>query len=323
MTGTGGRGSLGERRVTHVDPKVVLLVAYRSDDGVDELRHWSSNLDFSRTITVPGIPEPVYYDHNLDAALVVTGIGNVEAGISINALLTSSAVDCSRAYFITVGAAGTTPEVGTLGSVFVNDYVLDWQQKHRWSLRDEPDERHPIGDRWFKPKQDVCKRLNPVLVRAAYQITSDVELTDSDESRRYSRRYPFAAASAVPSVAVGTSVSGTEYWHGRTCSAQAQLLASRYGAGTYSTTEMEGFGTAVALERHGLLDRYLSIRGASNFDRPFPGQTIPEKIEQDDLGLDVCLENVYRVGSSVLTRIVEDWEQWREGVPEYASTARP
>jgi len=304
-------------------PKIVLFTAFQNqDDEVDEVTAWRSHLDFSEEISVPGIEDPVYFDTDREIALVVTSIGNVEAAITVNTLVTSSLVNCEDSYFLTVGSAGTSPEVGTLGSVFINDCILDWNQKHRWSPADSQSDTAPIRPFSFKSTDEVCKRLNPSLVATAHEIGSSVELADSSAIRSHRKRYPHSPARSKPTVAVGTSVSGSEFWHGATCSSQAQYLADGYSAGTYSTTEMEGFGTAVALERHGLLDQYLSIRGISNFDRPLPGQDINESISQNSLALEVCLENVYRVGSSIISTILTDWELWRDGVPSPSETAR-
>ncbi len=70
---------------------------------------------------------------------------------------------------------------------------------------------------------------------------------------------------------VGTNVCADELWHGRRLARQvAQFVADR-DRGPYRATEMEDTGTVRALRRFGLADRYLSVRGISNHDRPEPG----------------------------------------------------
>jgi purine nucleoside permease len=305
--------------VNSVRPRAVLLPAFRTeDDSVDEVSPWLSRYDFRDRHAVPGVPEPIYFDPGRQIALAVTGIGNVEATATVDALVTSSILDCEHAYFLTVGSAGTSPEVGTLGSVFVNDYIVDWDQKHRLDPVGAAEHIRPFP---FKQATDVCKELNPALVAAAVDIGSRVDLIDSARMWTHREEYGSAAACSSPSVAAGTSVSGSEFWHGARCSSTARQLAEEYGASTYCTTEMEGYGTAVALERHGLLDRYLSLRGVSNFDRPAPGQDIRESIEQEALGFEVCMENVTRVGSSILSEIIDNWGQWGKDVPEQFGAA--
>lgn len=297
-----------------VKPKVVLLVAYEHDTGeADEASRWLAHFDFDANVTIPGVESPVYVDRRRGVLLAVTGIGNVEAAVTVGAI--AAHVDCAGTYFLTVGSAGTAPAVGTLGSVVINDRILDWDQKHRWTRADGRTQESSVAPFPFKEIEEVCKTCNPALVAAAAEFGSEVQLTDSEALRRHRWRYPSQAARALPSVSVGASVSGSEFWHGRVCGTQALGLAREYGVETYGTTEMEGFGTAVALERYGRLDRYLSIRGVSNFDRPAPGQDVGESARQDELGLEVCLENAYRVGSAVVSRILDDWEEWRDGVP--------
>lgn len=302
-------------------PKVVLFAAYETESGVDETTHWRTHFDFETRLTVPGIDAPVYFDPRRDVLLVVTGIGNVEAAATVSALVAAPDVDCSHSYFLTVGSAGTSPAVETLGSVVVNDHLLDWDQKRRWLPGDDRSDGASIDAFSFKSTEEVCKPCNPALVAAAVEFGSRARLTDDEALGRYRRQYPHRAAQSSPSVSVGASVSGSELWHGRICGDEARRLAERYGAAPYLTTEMEGFGTALALERYGLLDRYLSVRGVSNFDRPYPGQDVETSLEQGELALEACLENAYRVGSAVVSAILEDWEQWREGVPTRFETA--
>jgi purine nucleoside permease len=305
-----------------LSPKVLLLPAFRSgseSDSPGEFRRWAEEFSFSERIPVPGAKRPVVYDPRAEVAAVITGVGNVEAVATLTAVLRSPRLDFSETYFLTAGTAGTPPRAGTLGSVFVNDWIVDWDQKYRLAATDggDPadDESTPLEPFAFKARDQVCKRLNERFVSAARRIADGVDLADSAEAERYRERYPEATARSEPFVGVGTSVSGSEFWHGAACSAQARRLVETYDAGEYSTTEMEGFGTATVLERFGHLDRYLSLRSASNFDQPHPGQSAAESVHGNTVGLDVSVENVYRVGVAVVDRILENWAGWAQGVP--------
>jgi len=83
-------------------------------------------------------------------------------------------------------------------------------------------------------------------------------------------------------------------YHGTETAAQVEALCESYGIEGFATTEMEDAGTATALERFDLLDQYLSVRAAANFDREPPGGDPAESITHDvfDLGI----ENAFRVG---------------------------
>lgn len=316
MSGGTATGGPEGGKTAGLRPKVVLLTAYDAEsEGLDETSGFLGNREFTAEVAVRGTSRPVVVDEAGEILLAVTGVGNVEAALTVDALVASPRIDCSEAYFLTVGSAGASPEVATLGSVVINDYILAWDQKHRYSPSDDRE-----GDTWietfsFKSDDEVCKTCDSVLVGAAREIGTSVPLTDSESLWQCRRQYPFEAAQSEPSVSVGASVSGSEFWHGRACSAQARDLAERYGVGRYYTTEMEGFGTAIALHRRGLLDRYLSVRGVSNFDRPHPGQPASESVTHDELAFDTCIENVSRVVSAIVSRILDNWTQWRDSVP--------
>ena len=81
-----------------------------------------------------------------------------------------------------------------------------------------------------------------------------------------------------------------------------------YDAGTYATTEMEEMGTATALDRFGLLDRYLSVRGVVNFDRPYDGQSIRESLHDgvEKETFDATLDNVISVGAAIVDELRAD-----------------
>lgn len=67
---------------------------------------------------------------------------------------------------------------------------------------------------------------------------------------------------------------------------------------------MEDAGTAAALERFDRLDRYLSVRGISNHDRPEPDTSARESLFDPTFedGFEIGIENAV----SVARRIVDD-----------------
>ena len=120
---------------------VLLLPAFAADDFEmkkdlpDEFERWLSTYEFENSASVPGANMPVYYTDD-GIGITSTGMGKPEAAATVTAILASRKFDCSSAYFVTVGVAGTPPDVGTLGSVFVADAIVDWDKKHRWAARD-------------------------------------------------------------------------------------------------------------------------------------------------------------------------------------------
>jgi len=106
-----------------------------------------------------------------------------------------------------------------------------------------------------------------------------------------------------PTVGTGVTVCGDEVYHGATAATQVAQLCESYGIDEFATTEMEDAGTVTALERFGLLDQYLSIRAASNFDREPAGGDPIESIERDVFRLGT--ENAVHVGHAIVQELIE------------------
>jgi purine nucleoside permease len=98
-------------------------------------------------------------------------------------------------------------------------------------------------------------------------------------------------------VALCDTVAGDDYWAGATLSREAHYIMSvdTRGRGRYCTAEQEDSAVAEALSRFGYLDRYLDLRTASNFDQPYPGETV-EQLLKTFPGYPIAAENAYRVG---------------------------
>jgi purine nucleoside permease len=120
------------------------------------------------------------------------------------------------------------------------------------------------------------------------------------------------------------SAAGDTWWHGELLERRAQdwtkLLTD--GQGTYCTTQQEDNATYEALKRGaraGLLDleRVAVLRSASNFDRPYPGQSAYDSLVTATSGGFVpATHNLYQAGGPLIAAIVQDWTSWRAGVPE-------
>ena len=120
-----------------------------------------------------------------------------------------------------------------------------------------------------------------------------------------------------PEVLLGTTVSGDNYWKGVYDEANARLMTETYGApDPYAMSEMEDAAIAVALDRLGMLDRYIIIRDSVNMD-VFMNGTNPENLwagVEDSLSSEdsveaadifaTAMENNYKVGSVVIDAIL-------------------
>ena len=120
--------------------------------------------------------------------------------------------------------------------------------------------------------------MNEDLLQAAFRLTKDVELVDSDAAKAYRAKYSEPAATAPPRVSICDTVSSDTWWFGARLSeamaAYAKLVTD--GAANPRTTQQEDNATLTALKRGadaGLLDfnRVAVLRTAADFDREPPG----------------------------------------------------
>lgn len=121
-----------------------------------------------------------------------------------------------------------------------------------------------------------------------------------------------------PEVLLGTTVTADNYWKGVYDEANARLMTETYGApDPYAMSEMEDTAIAVALDRLGMLDRYIVIRDSVNMD-VFMNGANPEYLwagVEDSLASEssvesadifaTAMENNYKVGSVVVDAILD------------------
>jgi len=273
-----------------LSPEVLVLPAFTAAEytgDASEVAPWLAHYEFDRTVDVEGLAYPLRFDSETNLALTSTGIGKSAAATTVSTL--ASDCDLSETTILSVGIAGCRPDAGTLGSVFIADWVVDWDIKLR------------IGDttgpmQWLV--DEYAWQLDETLVERALTVATEVELADSEAAQTIRERYD---DSRQPTVEIGPTMCGDEVYHGTETAAQVETLCQSYGIEAFATTEMEDAGTATALDRFGLLDQYISVRAAANFDREPPGGDPAESITHDvfDLGI----ENAFRVGQ----RLVEEF----------------
>ncbi|MCU4925298.1 purine nucleoside permease [Halobacteria archaeon AArc-dxtr1] len=297
-----------------VRPRALVLPAVAAPP-LDERGPWLEREKVDDALNVPSLETPLYLT-DAEVAITTTGIGKSDAATTVAAMTASPAVDLSDAYVVSAGIGGAAPERAALGSVFVADAVVDWDRKHRWdraevgedhSGSDSPggwdDGERPIDLLSYRPR-DYVRELDEELVAAALEAADGVDLATDETVREYQRGYPDAPADG-PTVDVGTTVCGDEFWHGPHFAAEVDWLCEAYGVGPYATTQMEDAATATALERFGLGDRYLSVRAVANYDRSAPGESVEESFDGIPESLELGIENAARVGSAVVGQLVE------------------
>ena len=138
----------------------------------------------------------------------------------------------------------------------------------------------------------------------AYTLTKDLPLAD-DADAEADRAHYAGQAGKKPHVARCDTVTADDFWTGRDASETAQHVVDQWtnNQGTYCTSQQEDNATAAVLAKHGYLDRYLSLRTASDFDQPYPGESTADVLRTFPGG-SIAVANAYTVGSAVANYFV-------------------
>lgn len=261
------------------------------EDLPSETALWNEHYALDGTVDVRGVPEPVRHDGRI--GVVPTGVGKAAAATTVSALLSSSALGLSRPLVLSVGVAGAPPAL-PIGSVVVADTVVDWDDKCR--LDGEELTLNPYtGDRGiFELNRDLTERARAAGAEADLREPEPGTAGDT--------------AHETPAIHGGVNVCGDELWHGPEMAAQVEWLLAERDVAPYRVTEMEDAGTAFALARFGLLDRYLTVRAVSNHDRPRADQDPRESLFDPafEAGFGVAVENAVRVARAILEEQLPD-----------------
>lgn len=254
-------------------------------------------------------------------ALYATGVGKVNAAMSLHAVLTDPRFDCSDAYIISTGCAGSARDTTVMGDVFVVTAAVDGDLGYRADARDLAD---PNGNTWFRePKYDdtAVKILDPALMERVYTLVKDVPLQTTENTRKFmARAFDHAAwATRDPKVLRGTTVTSDTYWKGEYDHRNAHLMTETYGCpDPFAVSEMEDAALAIVLDRLGMLNRLIILRVSVNMDVFMNGAT-PEQLwsrsffeglesDSNPEVLDIfgpAMQNNFRVGQELIWAILE------------------
>ena len=120
--------------------KVMILsmfeVGKNSGDFAGEFQHWYTEyFDKAASFDVKAAYSPIFINKD-GVAGTITGMGKASSAATLMAILKDPRFDFSKTYFITSGCAGVSPEVGTLGDVFICDWVIDYDLGNDWKESD-------------------------------------------------------------------------------------------------------------------------------------------------------------------------------------------
>ncbi len=325
-----GDGGFAET-AAHGRPVKVMIVSMFAPEG----QVWLDRLGPWQTIPVAGL-SPDYPDVHCNddgVCVMTTGMGHANAAASTMAVAFSPRFDLRNTYFLVAGIAGIDPQQGTLGSAAWARYLVDFGIQWEIDGRELPrgwrtgylgiNTKSPADKPPLDYRSEVFA-LNRRLADAAFALSRDVVLSDSDAARAARAKYAYAPANRPPSVIQCDTLAGDTWWSGTLLGERARdwtkLLTN--GEGVYCTTQQEDNATYEALSRaasaHRVdLSRVAVLRSGSDFDRPYAGETSADNLlgYQAQGGFAPAVENLYRAGNPLVQRIVSHWGEWRDGVP--------
>jgi len=254
-------------------------------------------------------------------ALHLTGMGKVNAAMSLHALLMDDRFDFSNAYVLSTGCAGSAYETTVMGDVFVITAAVDFELGHHADIREMAEGSVTT---WFHDSSydsTACKILNPELMEKVYNLVKDVKIETTEKTRNFMAvTFDNAEwATRDPQVLRGTTVTADNYWKGIYDHQNALLITETYGCpDPYALTEMEDVALTVVMDRLGMLDRMIIIRDSVNMDVFMNGAT-PESLwdpnfdhtlasESSVEAADIfatAMENNFKVGSVVVNAILD------------------
>jgi len=313
-----------------IAPKVMLIGMY-DDEGnlwhnIPEFNLLEHNI--SLPLLSPLYPQ-VFCTSDSSICQLVTSEGEANAAVSITALLLSGMFDLTQTYLFIAGVAGISPKMGTLASITFPRYAAQVGLQYEIDAREIPNSftsgYFPQGTTgqgmWpeYNYGTEVFE-LNDALRQIVVSIAKNATLFDDDSSRAYRAHYAtssaYAAGAAPPSVVACDTATSDQWISGDLLMTMAENTTKLFtnGTGVYCTTQQEDNASLEALLRgavYGLVDfaRIIIMRAASDFDRPYPGQTAYDNlVNGQEAGYDASLQNLRIAGVLIVTTIVNEWE---------------
>lgn len=326
-----------------IRPKVVVVAMFEigadTGDKPGEFQYWVEREQLTRTIPLPA----AYHDvrANADGSIIgiVTGMGNSNAAATIMALGLDPRFDLSKSYWLIAGIAGIDPADASVGSAVWTDYAVEGDLGHEIDAREIPaswktgyvpmrkKEPYELPMQPAKERVDHAYKLNPTLLRWAYELTKDTPLVEDEAVKKFRSRYSDSPkALQSPSVLIGANLASSTYWHGKLLNEWANDWVNYYteGKANYVTTAMEDTGSLRSLTNLGRagrvnVGRVLVLRTASNFDSQPPGVTAAQSLKGEDIGhysaFIPSIEAAHRVGSKVVHAIIKGWNVYEHTPP--------
>jgi purine nucleoside permease len=263
---------------------------------------------------------------------VTTGESEINAATTISALVQFPVFDLKETYFMIAGIAGVNPKYGTIGAVAFSKYAIQVALQYEFDAREIPDNFStgyiPLGS--FAPDQypqsiygTEVFEVNEDLRDIAVGFAKTAQLNDSSISQAYRSNYAYPEARKAPSILCCDVVTSDVYFSGKLLGEAFENTTTLFtnGSGIYCTTAQEDNATLEVLLRAAIrktvdFARVIVMRTASDFDRPYPGQSDVDNLMYADQGsFEPAIKNIYLAGTPVVKGILEGWEKtFKKGI---------
>lgn len=290
----------------------------------------------AQNITVPGF-SPLYPNAHCLAdgsvCQLTTGESEINAAVTISSLVASGLFDLTTTYFMIAGIAGINPKHGTLGDVAFCKYAIQVALQYEFDAREIPANFStgyvPQGsvspneypqDIYGTEVFEVNENLRDI---AASLASTALPFNDSTTAMAYRANYGsdgiYASATRAPNIIKCDVATSDVYYSGVLLGEAFENTTTLFtnGSGVYCMTAQEDNATLEALTRaaiNGLVDfsRIIVMRTASDFDRPYPGQSdLDNLFYADQGGFEPAIENIYIAGLPIVKAVLSDWESGR------------
>ena len=235
----------------------------RDDGAWGEAQRWFGG-GIDQPVAVPGLDFPMFHDRDGRQCLIITGLAKTNCAISVTAAVVSGLVDLRDAHILIAGIGGCNPEHASTGSVAWSRWVVDGGLASIVPQDELPPEFEfpyfPLGctTPWCTGEKPLTVgtemyQLNEALAAWAVETTQDLELADSDYSKRYRAQFVQTEARRAPFVLVGDAIGSDTWFHGERLGNWASQWM-RYWTnerGKYVVTDLEDCAFVAALSRFG------------------------------------------------------------------------
>lgn len=330
--------------------EVRMVVIANFEPGADigdepgEFQLWAEREHLDEVIPIRGALHPLRRNQAGLYGMVWGDTGSMVGGPEeqLEALVLDPRFDFHKTYWLFTGISGTDPNLASVGSaawarwVVQGDTLREFDDREipgdwRYGLfaigaqkpGELPNDPHSFGGVTDPGKLNMALKLNPGLVRWAYEMTRTVKIPDSPVLQQQRALWKgFPNAERPPFVLLGETLGSVRYWHGpgRTRWAEDWVRMWTGGKGVFAMSNMESQSLAGAmnvLAHAGLvdIDRVMMLRTASNQTMPPPGQTAAESVGDEGPGQLGAYEANYRVGVPVVHDILAHWDRYRDHIP--------